>query len=748
MTKKPFDPYRKWLGIPPHDQPPNHYRLLGIEVFESDPDVISNAADGRMGQIRTFQTGRHSDWSQRLLNEVAAARVCLLNEEKKAAYDETLRQELGSQNAPPVVSPRPGSPPVAPPEIVTPGGSGVPRPFASNSGFFGRRNLPVLIAIVSATALLVVLAAVFLRSGPAPVVKPPPDVTPGTDVALLDDDVEDDALLPPDQSPDDEDVPPTTGGTDQDMQPGPDNIVTPDTVAPEDMVTDVDGMPEAATDDVDKGTPNEPPPTTQVTVTPVPETPTPPTPTPQPPKPTVPPPNPAGLGDLMKPPSRDVPEDSAVKEAQGRIREIFEDDFGSLETPAAKVALAAKLRQQGLGTRDDQLARFAFLKTASDLAVSAADPGEAFRAIDSIGEHFDADILAMKAETLTEVVKDPRVKETGAYLAQAAAVLAEEAADRDDYETATRLFTLGGTAARKAGNKPISGELAVRVREIARTARAFTPVEKALGVLADDPLDAESTTEVGHWRCFQKNDWSGGLPYFAKDQNTTLAELAKRDLATTGNLITAEQQRQLGDGWWELSESERGDSKAAYICRAVHWYQKALPGISGLNKAAVMKRLEAAAHNKDVVKSPIWGAVEEGNVALATNGTSVRGVKTHADRLLDGNYTMRRCAGSPCPSQWVITFAKPYRLKEIRFRLWDVEPRFFRYQIGTSSDGKEFVTLADRSQGNWSSWQQFRFSSRLVKAVKIIGLYGSVDKAFVVREFEAYCIPPEKPPRR
>ena len=40
-----FDPYRKWLGIPVQDQPPNHYRLLGIELFEADPDVISNAAD-------------------------------------------------------------------------------------------------------------------------------------------------------------------------------------------------------------------------------------------------------------------------------------------------------------------------------------------------------------------------------------------------------------------------------------------------------------------------------------------------------------------------------------------------------------------------------------------------------------------------------------------------------------------------------------------------------------------------------
>ena len=39
-----FDPYRKWLGIPSQDQPPNHYQLLGIPALENDPDVIENAA--------------------------------------------------------------------------------------------------------------------------------------------------------------------------------------------------------------------------------------------------------------------------------------------------------------------------------------------------------------------------------------------------------------------------------------------------------------------------------------------------------------------------------------------------------------------------------------------------------------------------------------------------------------------------------------------------------------------------------
>lgn len=88
-----FDPYHKWLGIPPDDQPPNHYRLLGINPFESDPDVIANAAEQRMAHVKRFETGKHSALSQALLNQLAQAKVCLLNPLKKQQYDEHLRRQ-------------------------------------------------------------------------------------------------------------------------------------------------------------------------------------------------------------------------------------------------------------------------------------------------------------------------------------------------------------------------------------------------------------------------------------------------------------------------------------------------------------------------------------------------------------------------------------------------------------------------------------------------------------------------------
>ncbi|WP_254511709.1 hypothetical protein [Anatilimnocola floriformis] len=116
-----FDPYYKWLAIPPAEQPPNHYRLLGVPLFTDDPDVIENAADQRMSHLRSLQSGKHSQDSQRLLNEVAAARGCLLNATKKSEYDTTLRRATTPARPQPLPVARPiSSPPISPPLAAQP----------------------------------------------------------------------------------------------------------------------------------------------------------------------------------------------------------------------------------------------------------------------------------------------------------------------------------------------------------------------------------------------------------------------------------------------------------------------------------------------------------------------------------------------------------------------------------------------------------------------------------------------------
>lgn len=90
MTEQ-FDPNYTWPGIPPEEQPPNCYRLLGIQTFETTPQVIENAANRQMSHLRTFQVGPQSALSLQLLNKVAFAKICLLDPAKRAEYYRRLR---------------------------------------------------------------------------------------------------------------------------------------------------------------------------------------------------------------------------------------------------------------------------------------------------------------------------------------------------------------------------------------------------------------------------------------------------------------------------------------------------------------------------------------------------------------------------------------------------------------------------------------------------------------------------------
>ncbi|WP_254510740.1 hypothetical protein [Anatilimnocola floriformis] len=91
LNKDEFDPYRIWLSIPKAEQPPNHYRLLGVPLFEADPRVIEEAADRQIAHLKTKQTSAHVAHSQALLNEVSAAVAVLLDPSARERYDAKLR---------------------------------------------------------------------------------------------------------------------------------------------------------------------------------------------------------------------------------------------------------------------------------------------------------------------------------------------------------------------------------------------------------------------------------------------------------------------------------------------------------------------------------------------------------------------------------------------------------------------------------------------------------------------------------
>lgn len=103
-----FDPYYKWFAIPPEEQPPHHYRLLGLTTFESDPDVISAAADRQLIHLRSYERTGPADLVERLFNEISTARLTLLVPESKQSYDNALRARLeAAASVPPNALPSP-----------------------------------------------------------------------------------------------------------------------------------------------------------------------------------------------------------------------------------------------------------------------------------------------------------------------------------------------------------------------------------------------------------------------------------------------------------------------------------------------------------------------------------------------------------------------------------------------------------------------------------------------------------------
>lgn len=83
-------PYHVWLGLAPTLDRPSYYDLLGLPPRESDTARIKAAADRALSRVRAQRPGRRaSEWAQ-LLDELQAAKRCLADPQRKAAYDATL----------------------------------------------------------------------------------------------------------------------------------------------------------------------------------------------------------------------------------------------------------------------------------------------------------------------------------------------------------------------------------------------------------------------------------------------------------------------------------------------------------------------------------------------------------------------------------------------------------------------------------------------------------------------------------
>ncbi len=761
-----FDPYFKWLGIPKADQPPHAYRLLGIELFESDADVISNAADGRMAQIKSFQTGRFAAVSQKLLNEIAAAKVCLLNPQKKVEYDQRLQAHLQQKVA---ANPNLRKPEIAAdhdhdheykvPDMVPADGaeegvaslpfidfSTTPTRSTTRPAKRGKQPAWIIPAGVGAAAIALVagVAVYFSFAGDNKDKSANPQTADHGYVVPVAGDPRAGAPTPPKLSagPSEElaigtgapipkrAVADSTGAAENMHNPAtqpaapPTSTSTPKLeVGPKPKIELVDNPEPTATPEKAPGNPAD----SMVVVR-----------------------SPAAEKEPGKEPAKKlpVPDKEQYQAMKGKIVKIFQKEFAEAKTPEAKLALAVKLDVQGDTSKDDPVERYSLWRIAADGACAAGNFAMVVKIVDKIQAQFDVDGDALKLELFNAgAARSTLTTEAAHDLCEAALSLADAAVSRDDFDAAGRFAKLAATAAHRVKDPQFNHDVLARDREIEHLKGRYAFVAKATETLIGDPDNAAANLAVGQWHCFARGDWEKGLPYLAKGSREDLAALAKQELAKPAG---AKDQVALGDTWWALAEKDHTDSKRTLQARAVHWYEQAAPSLSGLEKIRVDKQIAASkqeAAGPKTAERPVHtgrGNSQPGNVALLTNGTMFIGktISTDWRVLFDGDSTKtNKYVEAQPPFDWMIILSKVYNLKQIRFKFLDVHNRSYRYRLSASADGKTFALLADRSQGAWNGWQTITFSTRPVKFIKLEAIPAN-SPWFTLVQFEAYCVPP------
>ncbi len=574
---QPFDPYFKWMGIPPSERPVDFYRLLGVGRFEPDPEVIAHAADQRSAHIKSMIDGPHGKSAQRILTEIASARICLLTPETKADYDRQLEKMVG-QSQPPARRPPPRPAAGAAASQPAQPAPASPTPRAEDAAENPWKVLAIALGAGTGLALIVVLVILLAwRGGDDEVAKqdaPPPGIDQPDVVSVGD----------PSEKPGDFDQ--TSKKEDgRKPEPKPDDLESKDDADAKPPARDGAG-PDTGADSKRQSDPERDP-KPKPHRDPKPKTKT--SPAPKPKQETSP-----NAGSSSKPKKLPVPDDAALAKAEEAVQEVFTIERGLRGQKA--LDMAGQLFQSGVETRDDPAARFVLMRMAAELAAQAGHVQKTADYVDRIGEIYDVELLRLKLDSLEESGKTagagPQAQPANMLLLQQADALANEAIAADNYTVAlAAIDRVAIPAARRTGDRRLTTELTNQRNDIRRMKGDFASVAEALALLKKDPDHAEANLTVGHYYCLQKENWDKGIAYLAKGSDQALAHAAKLDHAEPDD---PKAQTAVGDAWWDLAEARdrRGDEKKSLKDRAVEWYRRAAPRLTGLLKAKAEGRVK------------------------------------------------------------------------------------------------------------------------------------------------------------
>lgn len=544
-----FDPYYKWLGIPPEEQPPDHYRLLGLNRFESDPDVIEAAADRQMAFVQQCASGPNAGDSQRLLNELSAARLCLLNPQRRAKYDRRLEQSAATGAG------RQGSAAVAKRSRPAAEGSALPRSHSRPGWLWTFAGILTLVALLTGAGFL-----------------------------LLDKD--DGEPLPAKTDTAQRSAAPTGGATPVDI--GSEGSAPPLQARSEPKAAAVPEAPKSPAVTIPA---EDSAPAVAVPERPPANTPAPPVAAKAPPGI---PPEVRAEPELAaeEPAVREtyaVPDEQAQSSAEKTIRGLFSADYEEAVTPDARLKLAKKLHAQAQTTDDDSVARYVLLREARDLAAQAGDIPFAMQVVDAIAADYALEALEEKGALLDRLSKLARTPADVRAVAEAQLMLIPEATLADRYEIAVQLATQATGLATRSRDPALIRQAQSARREVLELRSDHEDARRAIEILKSSPDDPKANQTYGVWLCLREGDWSRGLALLAKGADPRLGALASRDLA---NPVAVRDMAELAGDWAEWARGSRNRQSAGFLAAAEFWYRQVASQASGLEKLAVEKRIE------------------------------------------------------------------------------------------------------------------------------------------------------------
>lgn len=279
-----------------------------------------------------------------------------------------------------------------------------------------------------------------------------------------------------------------------------------------------------------------------------------------------------------------VPDAAAIQAAGQGVREAYGDEISAARTSGEKETLSKQLIEDGLGIKNDTASQFIILEHARQLAIDSGSLPTSIRATAAISLTFQLDEFDLRADTINSLIAK------GKALPEVTRVAVQsiyDALGMDDLEHAKKFATLAFTGARLSRHQGLMRYAGVIRSEIPRVAIARDKWKSGLAKLETEPDNPETNEYVGVFACLIQGNWQA-LNHLEKAADKALAEAAKQDLATKADATT---QVATGDTWWALADKAAGIKRHRMLHRAKHWYERALPTLSGFAVQRIKARL-------------------------------------------------------------------------------------------------------------------------------------------------------------